>query len=88
MNLEFQTFICVDDVTYVETQANHSKLGNFISSRKTIKNAVKLCVWFFFIKSILKMQRKEQNNRNDALSLICYANKCNSDLCFNVGKYN
>ena len=39
-------FICRDDVIYVETPYNLSKLCNFIASRK-IKNAIKLCERLF-----------------------------------------
>lgn len=40
----------VDNVTYVETTSNHSKLYNFRTLRETIKSAKKLCQRFILRK--------------------------------------
>ena len=42
-------FIRVNDVTYVETQSNCSKLHSFISSGKMVKNTIKLCIRIFLL---------------------------------------
>ena len=43
-------FIPLENVTHVETQCNHSKLCNFISSWEIVKNTNKLSRKFFPIK--------------------------------------
>ena len=48
-------FIRVDDVTNVETQFDHSKFGNFISSEKIVK---KLCRKIILHKINKNMKRK------------------------------
>ena len=40
-------FLRVYDVTYVEIQSNHSKLRNLASSRKMVRNHIKLNRTFF-----------------------------------------
>ena len=51
-------FICVDFVTSVETQFDHSTLCNFISLWKIVKNTINFC-WRFFLHKINKnMERK------------------------------
>ena len=44
-------FIRVNDVTYVETQSNYSKLHSFISSGKMVKNTIKLCIRIFLLEA-------------------------------------
>ena len=44
-------FIRVNDVTYVETQSNYSKLCSFISSGKMVKNTIKLCIRIFLLEA-------------------------------------
>ena len=44
-------FIRVNDVTYVETQSNYSKLRSFISSGKMVKNTIKLCIMIFLLEA-------------------------------------
>ena len=50
-------FFRVDGVTYVETQFDHSKLWNFISSSEIDKKAIKLCCSLFLHKINKNMQR-------------------------------
>ena len=49
-------FIRVYDVSYVETQCNHSKLCNYISSLEIVKMTIKLCKRFFFHEINKNMQ--------------------------------
>ena len=51
-------FICGADVNYVETPSYHSKLYN-ITTRKLVKNAVKLCRKFFLYKINTDMQKSQ-----------------------------
>ena len=51
-------FIRVYDVTYVETQFNHLKLRNFISSWETVKATLQQWRRFFSHKINKVMQRK------------------------------
>ena len=51
-------FIRVKDVTHVETEFNHSKLCNFISLWKMVKNTKKLCRKFFSHKISKNIQKK------------------------------
>ena len=50
--------ICADDVTNVRTQFNQSKLHNFISSWKVVKNNIKLCRRLFLFKYAKKISRQ------------------------------
>ena len=49
-------FICVYDVTYVETQFNDSKLSKLLSSWEMVKTTIKLCKKFFFHEINKNMQ--------------------------------
>ena len=49
-------FICVDDITYIETQFNHSKVYNFISWWEMVRNTIKFSTWFFLYKINKNMQ--------------------------------
>ena len=51
-------FIWDDDVIYIETQFNYSKLPNFICSAKMVKRNIRLCRRFFLHKINEDMQRK------------------------------
>ena len=57
-------FIRGDDVSYVETLANHWKFRNFITSWKMIENAKRLC-WRLFLN---KINKKMWKNRGEILS--------------------
>ena len=50
--------IHVDDFTYAKTQFDHSKLCNFVSSLKIVKNTIKLCLRFSLHKINKIMHRK------------------------------
>ena len=50
--------IRVYDITYIAIQFNHSKLSNFISSWKMVKNTTKRSRWFFLRETDKKMKRK------------------------------
>ena len=54
----FCMFIHVYGITYVETRFNHSKLRNFISSWKMVKNTIKLHSILFLHKINKKVQGK------------------------------
>ena len=54
----FCMLICLYDNTYVEIQFNHSKLSNFVSSRKMVTNIIKLYKRLFLYKTDKKMGRK------------------------------
>ena len=54
----FRMLICLYDNTYVEIQFNHSKLSNFVSSRKMVTNIIKLYKRLFLYKTDKKMWRK------------------------------
>ena len=58
MQAMFCMFIHVYDVTYVEMQFNHSKLSNFLSLWKMVKNTIKRFRWFFLRETNKKMKRK------------------------------
>ena len=54
----FCMLICLYDNTYVEIQFNHSKLSNFVSSRKMVTNIIKLYKRLFLYKTDKNMWRK------------------------------
>ena len=51
-------FFCVDDITFVGTQFNHSKFRNFISLWKIVKNSAKCLKRFFLHKFNKKYVKK------------------------------
>ena len=54
----FYMFVRVYDITYAKIQFNHSKLLNFIGSRKMDKTLLNFIGGFFCINLTKKMQRK------------------------------
>ena len=69
--------ICVDDVTNVRTQFNQSKLRNFISSWKVVKNNIKLCRRLFLFKYAKKISRQMFFAFASMASLTPNSNFCN-----------
>ena len=61
--------IRVDDVNYVETTSNHSKLCNFAASSKIIRNNIKLSRRFF-LHNINENMQKSWGNILTSVSLL------------------
>ena len=54
-------FIRVNEVTYVETQSNYSKLRSFISLWKMVKNTIKLCIRIFLLEAAILIKSTKRN---------------------------